>query len=421
MKGWNIKRFGDMYSIPSRNGLMRPSAVRGKGYKMINMGELFAYPRINNPPMELVELDEEEKKNFNIITGDLLFARQSLVAEGAGKCSIVIGFEEPTTFESHLIRVRLNKSDAVSLFYYYYFRSQTGFGSIQTLVNQVSAAGIRGSDLSRLKVLYPSLPIQKKIVAILSAYDDLIENNNRRIAILEKIADELYREWFVRLRFPGHEKIKIIKGVPEGWEIKELKDIAEESSKSTKPGAHLSDRYYLPIDLLNHRGFLPSGHLDFTEAQSSLLLFQKNDILFGAMRPYLHKVCLAPFNGITRTTCFVIKPIDERFYSWLYLLLFQNSTIEYATLICNGADRPYVVWNKSFERMKILRPNAEIAHNFNQKIRPVLDYIQSHYFLLQNLKLCRDRLLSRLMGGKIDVENMDIQFPISMQEELVHA
>lgn len=276
-------------------------------------------------------------------------------------------------------------------------------------------------DLRRIKIPVPSIQLQKKIAAILSTYDDLIENNNRRISILEKMAEELYREWFVRFRFPGHEKVKITKGVPEGWSIKELKDVAQESSKSTKAGAHLSDRYYLPIDLLNQKGFLPSGHLDHSEAQSSLVLFQKRDILFGAMRPYLHKICLAPFNGITRTTCFVIQPIDEKFYSWLYLLLFQSTTIEYATLICNGADRPYAVWNKGFERMKILKPSEEIAAKFNEKVLPILNYTLMRYFLLQNLKTTRDHLLSRLMSGKIDVENMDIQFPASMQEEAVHA
>jgi type I restriction enzyme S subunit len=92
-------------------------------------------------------------------------------------------------------------------------------GAAQPLLNQT----ILGKMVFRI----PPFPIQRKIAAILSAYDDLIENNNRRIAILEKMAEELYREWFVRLRFPGHENTKIVKGVPEGWEVKKLPEIAE--------------------------------------------------------------------------------------------------------------------------------------------------------------------------------------------------
>jgi type I restriction enzyme S subunit len=83
------------------------------------------------------------------------------------------------------------------------------------------------SLIENTNIELPLIPVQRKIAAVLSAYDDLIENNNRRIAILERMAEELYREWFVRLRFPGHEKAKIVKGVPEGWEVKKLSDVVE--------------------------------------------------------------------------------------------------------------------------------------------------------------------------------------------------
>lgn len=280
---------------------------------------------------------------------------------------------------------------------------------------------VNKSTFSSIKVLVPEKIVQRKIAAVLSAYADLIENNNHRIALLEKMAEELYREWFVRLRFPGHEKVKIVKGVPEGWEVVELNKIAKEASKSTKPGTHLENRCYLPIDLLQQRHFNPESHQGYAVAQSSLVTFQKSDLLFGAMRPYLHKVCIAPFDGITRTTCFVMRPLNEIFYSYLYLLLFQNSTVEYATLICNGADRPYVVWNKAFERMPVFKPSEEIVHLFEKLVRPMISKISGSYFYLQTLKDSRDRLLSRLMSGKIDLENLDIRFPASMKEEEVTA
>lgn len=113
-------RFGDLYAIDSRNGLSKPSKIRGSGYKMINMGELFANDRIYDIPMELVPLKDPEKINAKVEVGDLLFARQSLVLEGAGKCSIVMEVSPLTVFESHLIRVRL-KDNANPVFYYYYF------------------------------------------------------------------------------------------------------------------------------------------------------------------------------------------------------------------------------------------------------------------------------------------------------------
>src|SRR5205823_9096058 len=86
---------------------------------------------------------------------------------------------------------------------------------------------INKSAFSSIKLLVPKYEAQRKIAAILSAYDELIENNRRRIALLEKLAEEIYREWFVRLRFPGHEKVKVVKGVPEGWERKYLPELAD--------------------------------------------------------------------------------------------------------------------------------------------------------------------------------------------------
>ena len=157
-------RFGDLYAVDSRNGLTKPSKVRGSGYKMINMGELFSNDRIYDIPMELVPLNDKEKLNAKVEIGDLLFARQSLVLEGAGKCSIVMDVSPLTVFESHLIRVRLI-SGANPMFYYYYFRSP--LSPIKTIVSQCAQAGIRGSDLQELNVIFPPKETQDRIANIL--------------------------------------------------------------------------------------------------------------------------------------------------------------------------------------------------------------------------------------------------------------
>lgn len=216
-------RFGDLYAIGSRNGLSKPSKVRGLGYKMINMGELFANDRIYDIPMELVPLKEKEKINAKVEAGDLLFARQSLVLEGAGKCSIVMEVSPLTVFESHLIRVRLLE-EANPSFYYYYFRS--ALSPIKSIVSQCAQAGIRGSDLQELCVLYPPKKTQDRIANILEQYDNLIENNQKQIKLLEEAAQRLYKEWFVNLHFPGYEDVEIVAGVPEGWTEGTLEDVA---------------------------------------------------------------------------------------------------------------------------------------------------------------------------------------------------
>ena len=147
-------QFEKLFDIPLRNGLTRPRAVRGSGVKMVNMGELFAHSRIGNVSMERVPLSETESKKYLLKKGDLLFARQSLVYSGAGKCSIFLGASEPITYEGHLIRARLKPSIADPAFYFYFFNSRIGRQTIESIVEQVAAAGIRGSDLAKLSVPY---------------------------------------------------------------------------------------------------------------------------------------------------------------------------------------------------------------------------------------------------------------------------
>lgn len=273
------------------------------------------------------------------------------------------------------------------------------------------------SKLLSFPLLVPELNEQRKIAAILAAYEELIETNRRRIDILEKMAEEIYREWFVRMRFPGQEDTKLLKGVPEGWKVVELREVCSEVSKGASPGAHLSDRYYLPLDALATKQMLPTNHYDYTAAQSSLSLFEKGDILFGAMRPYQHKVVVAPFRGITRTTVFVIRPKEEYLHSYIYLTLFQDSSIDYATLICNGADRPYAVWNRAMARMNIFLPDAETLKKFETLVGPILSNIREYYFIQRRIAETRDLLLPRLISGKLSVADLDIQFPPSMREE----
>ena len=112
-------RFGDLLLGGTRNGIYKPKEFHGRGVKMVNMGELFAHSRLRDVPMRRVELTGSETEKSGLAPGDLLFARRSLVAEGAGKCSIVLEVNEPTTFESSIIRARPDSTKADSHFLYY--------------------------------------------------------------------------------------------------------------------------------------------------------------------------------------------------------------------------------------------------------------------------------------------------------------
>jgi type I restriction enzyme S subunit len=187
--------FEELYDTPSRNGVSKPSKIRGGGYKMINMGELFRHDIITDEIVtEYVPLSESEKSNAFLKSGDLLFARQSLVLEGVGKCSIFSGSSSDTTFESHLIRVRLKKGVGNPKFYFYYYFSHLGKSKISANASKLAASGIRGSDLQKIKVVHPPLPEQSRIVSVLETWDAAIEKLGKVIAAKREVKKGVMQE-----------------------------------------------------------------------------------------------------------------------------------------------------------------------------------------------------------------------------------
>ena len=194
---WKEFEFRAFLEEPVRNGIYKRSEFHGRGTKVINMGELFAYPRLRSIEMKRIELTESENERFSVQAGDLLFARRSLVAEGAGKCCIVLEVNEPTTFESSLIRARVDKTKADANFLYYLFSSPVGAYHLDTILRHVAVAGITGKDLMGLRLLAPCPDIQKEIACVLSALDDKIELNRKMTETLEAMARALFKSWFV--------------------------------------------------------------------------------------------------------------------------------------------------------------------------------------------------------------------------------
>lgn len=187
MKVFPLVAFGDLYAVPSRNGVSVPKGARDAGVKMINMGELFRYDRIGDAEMARVPLSPNDLELSLVETGDLLFARRSLKLSGAGRCAIVGTSEEPRTFESSIIRVRLNHDLAVPDFYYYFFKSDTGRETMNTIVEQAVVAGIRASDLRNLLVPLPTIIFQREIATTLGALDDKIESNRTLISLISEL------------------------------------------------------------------------------------------------------------------------------------------------------------------------------------------------------------------------------------------
>lgn len=258
------------------------------------------------------------------------------------------------------------------------------------------------SMLKPLSVPCPTISVQHRIASILSAYDDLIENNRRQIKLLEEVAQRLYREWFVELRFPGHESVKVVDGVPEGWMKGTLNTIAEFTGKKANKAERERYKCYLPIDCLPKKSLAYINHDNISNAESSLLSFAEYDIIFGAMRPYFHKVVIAQEEGLTRSTCFVINSRSKEYWSYVCMLLFSEEAIDYATHVSVGTTMPYVRW-KDFERMPVLIPSQKVTAHFHEMLLPIIQKISCIAKHIALLSEARDRLLPKLMSGEMEV------------------
>ncbi|MBP1630110.1 MAG: restriction modification system specificity domain protein [Bacteroidetes bacterium] len=265
-----------------------------------------------------------------------------------------------------------------------------------------------------IEVFFPiDIDEQIRIADVLSALDDKIEVNNKINENLEAQAQAIFKQWFVDFEFPDEEGKpyktnggKFIDSelgkIPEGWRVGTLGDVIKNIKISIKK-EEVNELPYLPIDIIpmNKLGlieFKPSN-----EAQSSLIKFEKNDILIGAMRVYFHRVSISPCEGVTRSTCFVLRPIKYELFEYALLVCNQNATIDYAQNTSKGSTMPYAVWENGLSKMKIIIPSEEILDEFSIKTKPIISYLRDSLYEKINLSELRDSLLPKLMNGEVRV------------------
>jgi len=422
MSHWPLQPFNTIYAESSRNGITRPKATRGSGYKMVNMGELFAYGRFWNPDMELVQLSDSEIERFSLKKGDLLFARQSLVLEGTGKCSIVMNIPEITCFESHLIRVRLDKQKVDPIFYYYYFGSHQGKANVQSLVMQVAAAGIRGSELALLPIPVPPFPTQRKIAAILSAYDDLIENNLRRIKILEEMAQNLYREWFVKFRFHGHQHARFTDSalgpIPEGWEVATLGTVS-----NVIPGYAFKSEDWSEagIPVIKIKNIRPGNLIDSEQVDrvpESILSpkhkkywLHSGDVLIAMTGATAGKIGKLRSKEPMLLNQQVAKiEAKKHFNEFVWCTVSSPGAEEKFYSLADGAAQPNMSGSQ-IENSELLVPSIDLVHQFSDFVSPFVSEVDNMILRNQALRRTRDLLLPRLISGEVDVSELDIAVP----------
>ena len=285
-----------------------------------------------------------------------------------------------------------------------------------------SGAGVptlNRNDLDTLEVAVHSVPTQRKIASILSAYDNLIENNNRRIKILEKMAQAIYREWFVNFRFPGHHKVKMVKSelglIPEGWEVSTVQKIFEITGGGT-PSKKVADyweddtiNWYVPSDLTAHRPmFMDESGNKISELglrKSSARLFPAYSVMMTS-RATLGVISINTSEACTNQG--FITCIPNKKYPLYMLYYWLHGNVEKFISLGTGATFKEIT-KGVFKKIKILVPPEELSIKFENTVTPINHQVLNLQRRNNNLRKTRDLLLPKLISGQIDVETLKIK------------
>ncbi len=273
--------------------------------------------------------------------------------------------------------------------------------------DKAAVPGIDRNVLHDLKVRVPDRQVQERIVDSLSPYDDLIENNRRRMVLLEESARQVYQEWFVRIRFPGHEHTRVLDGVPEGWTRKAIGDYYNTSSGGT-PSRKVPEYFTGDIPWVK-TGELLGGFVIDTEEKiteeavhnSSAKLFPKRTVLVALYGATVGALGVLSMPATTNQACCAVIPTDTSpGFAYAYLTLAHNR--ERLVGLSAGAAQKNIS-QQLVREFPFLVPGQTIQETFNRFVEPTFDQFENLQRQNQKLRAVRDLLLPRLMSGEVAV------------------
>lgn len=424
MTGEGTLRLGDVACVISGYAF-KSSLFSDQGVPVVKIANIRSgYLDLSDTQKVDEENFERLNEKYRVNPGDILI---SLTGSHVTQPNSVVGrvAQAPQVINKCLLNQRagkviLKRKDRCDPgFLYRYLTVAAAQGAIASMASgAASQANVSPSQVESLPLFLPPLEKQKSIDSILSAYDDLIENNTRRIEILEEMARRLYEEWFVHFRFPGHEEVSFKESelgrIPEEWNVGQLGDVVELVKERYREESHNGLRL-LDLSRLPRRSSAAFEMGDPNEIGTSRIVFDEGDVLFGSIRPYFHKVLRSPVPAVTNVSVLVLRSVEklDRMFSWM--LLFADETVAWASQNSGGTKMPVIKWSGVFEKMAVVIPSLEHRERFSSIVLPMAQRIRNLTLEVINLRAQRDLLLPKLVSGEIDVS--DIPMPNDKEVE----
>jgi len=251
---------------------------------------------------------------------------------------------------------------------------------------------------------------QERIAAILGAYDDLIEVNRRRIAVLEEMARRLFEEWFVHFRFPGHATHKMVETaqgpLPEGWNWTSLGELCAEVRSSVMPSEVAAGTRYVGLEHIPRRSTTLDAFGAIDAVTSLKLRFKRHDVLFGKIRPYFHKVAVAPWDGAASSDAIIIRARQEAWRGLVLSIVSSDAFVAHSVQTSNGTKMPRANWDL-LTRYRVALPPSDILERFDGFIMNAVEASMVHAAANDRLTASRDLLLPRLISGELSVSDAE--------------
>lgn len=382
-------------------------------------------PNIGKGRLLLDGVNRVSEKTYQLWTrrakpepGDIILAREAPVGNAAlipPNLNVCLG--------QRTVLIKPNKNKICPEYLNYLLNSETINFHLLNISTGATVGHLNVTDIRKLKLPpIPSILVQKKIAAILTAYDDLIEINNQRIQILEKMAEEIYREWFVRMRFPGYKKAKFIKGIPEKWSIKKVIDANEFQFIDRNLNSFDGEKEYYATSEVNGININePTELITFnnkpSRAQYIPLLYS---VWFARMKNTFKLIAFSDSNvdgldNIVLSSGFAGFKTSKELFPFLYLTIKSNTFHSTKDLYTTGATQESLT-NDGLKKIKILLPEISLMKDFSLLAFPMINQLLNLQNINKKLDSIRNLFLPRLFSGKLSVENIKIKCPPSMEE-----
>lgn len=385
------------------------NAYFGSGIRLITVSD---FGNNFSPDYEsLIEVSNEVVKDKDLILkNDILFVRSNGNKELVGRCMLIDNVDKPTTYSGFCIKCHFDNENVSDPKYFtYYFKNQYFRKCISNASGGTNIQNLNQEILSKHKLQLPPLRTQQKIASILSAYDNLIQNYKKQIQALQTAASELYKEWFVRFRFPGYQTAEFENGIPEGWKVERIGALYDSTSGGTPSREH--EEYFqngtypwIKTGELKDSPILETEESITDEAikHSSAKLFEKDSLIIAMYGATIGQLGINKMKAACNQACCVLRPKKDKAFGIYYLFHFFKENREFIIGLGNGAAQQnlsQVLINK----LKIVNPNKEILEIFEKKESLFFEKIYHLQKQIANLTQQRDLLLPRLMSGKLEV------------------